>query len=966
VSFGVADAAALLDRRWGLAGTSPRPIGGFEDDNFLVEAGGDRFVLKVTGPDTTLDEAGAQARGMVHLAGAGLPFATPTPVAAGDGGLAIEIDLDGDRRVARLLTWVPGRPLASWRHLAPVVLGSLGEVAGRVAGALEGFDDPALDRRFAWDCRRAPEVVHDLASSVPSTVRRDLALAVADRVDAALAPLTGALRVQAIHADVTDLNVIAAPGRDGRPVPTGLIDLGDLSLGWVAAEVAVAACSAVPHDPDRALGAVVDVVRGFHRVCPLTEPEVEALWWLVLGRAAVLATTTEHQAALDPGNEYVTSSIEREWANLAASWTIPAPVAHEALRLALDLGPSEPARSVPAGARPVVDLPAGPVLDLSVTGDLLAPGSWLDPDAVAATVAHAGVAAVGRHGEGRLPAAGPGQAEPATVSLGAELACPAGTPVVSPSAATVRASEQGRVVLACAGGIDVVLRGLTPAVAGGDAVEPGTVVGHVVAHPPGSAWPSHVHVVAVAAGLDPPPAVPGSLAPAWLALCADPSPLLGVAPGAAVAPGTDPAELLARRSAVLAGVQEHYWSAPPVIERGWRTSLHDASGRPYLDAVNNVAVLGHSHPAVAAAVARGLRLLNTNSRFHYEAIVAYAERLAGLLPEPLDTVFLVSTGSEACDLALRLVRAATGREDVLALEGAYHGWTMATDAVSTSLHDNPSALGTRPPWVHLVAAPDTYRGRFRDGDAGARYADDVGRVLADLAGAGRQPAGFIAEPLAGNAGGLVFPEGYLRSAYDQVRAEGGLCIADEVQTGLGRLGDWFWAFESQGVVPDVVTVAKAAGNGVPVGAVVTSAAVAAAFASEGSFFSSVGGSPVSAAAGLAVLDAIEAEGLQANAAAVGAHLRRRLEALVERFDLCGAVHGHGLYLGLELVRHPETREPAGAEASAICERALALGLVVQPTGDGANVLKIKPPLCLSEADADHLAAVLERILTDGW
>jgi 4-aminobutyrate aminotransferase-like enzyme len=291
---------------------------------------------------------------------------------------------------------------------------------------------------------------------------------------------------------------------------------------------------------------------------------------------------------------------------------------------------------------------------------------------------------------------------------------------------------------------------------------------------------------------------------------------------------------------------------------------------------------------------------------------------------------------------------------------------MATDAVSTSLLDNPAALGTRPPWVHLVEAPDTYRGRFRGPDAGARYAEDVGRALGELAAAGERPAGFIAEPLQGNAGGMVLPDGYLASAYQQVRAAGGLCVADEVQTGLGRLGNWFWAFESQGVVPDVVTVAKAAGNGVPVGAVVTTRAIADAFAAEGSFFSSVGGSPMAAAAGLAVLDAIEAEDLRTNAREVGAGLRGGLQGLVETYDLCGAVHGRGLYLGLELVRDPETLEPAGAEAAAICERALELGLVIQPTGEGANVLKIKPPLCLTPRDAVHIVAVLGRILDEGW
>jgi 4-aminobutyrate aminotransferase-like enzyme len=386
-----------------------------------------------------------------------------------------------------------------------------------------------------------------------------------------------------------------------------------------------------------------------------------------------------------------------------------------------------------------------------------------------------------------------------------------------------------------------------------------------------------------------------------------------------------------------------------------------------VDVVNNVAVLGHSHPAVEAAVRRQLARLNTNSRFLYRVMVEFAEALAARFPAPLDTVFLVNTGSEANELALRLARTATGREDVLCVRGAYHGWTGATDAITTSAWDNPRALGTRPAWVHTVEPPNTYRGIHRGPDAGTRYADDVRATLARLAAAGRAPAAFIAEPLYGNAGGVVLPDGYLREVYADVRAAGGLAIGDEVQTGYSRLGSYQWAFEQQGVVPDIVSVAKAAGNGMAVGAVVTTRAIAEAFAADGSFFSSVGGSPVACAAGVAVLETIDREGLQANAREVGRYLKVGLERVAAAHpEIVGTVHGMGLYLGVELVRDPVTQEPADAEALAICERMLELGVIVQPTGDGNNVLKVKPPLCLDRVSADLVVCALERTLAEGW
>ncbi|WP_382307628.1 aminotransferase class III-fold pyridoxal phosphate-dependent enzyme [Herbiconiux sp. UC225_62] len=477
------------------------------------------------------------------------------------------------------------------------------------------------------------------------------------------------------------------------------------------------------------------------------------------------------------------------------------------------------------------------------------------------------------------------------------------------------------------------------------------------------------------------------LLPGWLPFVLDPTPLLtGIAPDDGPVPQTwrhptpggrqtasglrnptqdDAAALLERRAQHLAAVQEHYFADPPEIERGWRHHLYDTDARPYLDMVNNVAAVGHAHPRIADAVARQLNLLNTNSRFNYASIAEFSERLADLLPDPLDTVFLVNSGTEAVDLALRISWAWSGRRDVVAVREAYHGWSDAADAVSTSVADNPQALETRPPWVHTLDAPNAYRGRYRGADA-RRYAVDAVATIQRLQADDHAPATFIAEAFYGNAGGMPLPDDYLRNVYPAIRAAGGLCIADEVQVGYGRLGEFFWGFEQQGVLPDIVTVAKAMGNGHPLGAVITTRAIADRYRSQGYFFSSAGGSPVSSVVGTTVLDILADEGLQQNARVVGSHLKHRLESLADKHDLIGAVHGLGLYLGVELVRDRDTREPADVETAMICERMRELGVIVQPTSDRQCVLKIKPPMTLTVESADYFADALDTVLTHGW
>ena len=934
-------ARTLAQEQFGVSG-EVRELGSQQDRNYAV---GDRYVLKVANAAFADAELDAQDAALLHLADRVPGLDVPVPQPARSGGFVARA---GGLR-ARLLTYVPGTPLASWDHLAPVVVGRLGTVAGQVAAGLADLEHPGLDRVLQWDLRQARAVCEQLAPWVPDPARRDRLLraagAACDRLDA----LAGQLPVQPVHGDVTDDNVVCRRATDGRAVPTGVIDLGDVALGWVVGDLAATCASVLHHDPEHPL-AVLPAVRAYAGQRPLAEAEVAALWHGVVARAAVLVVSGLQQGAIDPDNAYALGAQEREWQMFTAAAALPAPVAEAALRDALGL----PARRrvVAPGAALLPDLPADlRVPDLSVTSDLLVDGGWLAPGAEQAVAG--GGPALARWGEPRLTRTRlHARTAPATVPLGVRLSGVAGARVQAPFDGVL---EGGRLA---GDGLDLLLDGLAGPGAG--PVRAGDPLGTV-----GPDGTLHVQACTVP-GLRPPAFARPAEADAWRAVCPDPSPLLGPALGLAPADDEPADQLLARRGAALAAVQEHYYDVPPRIERGWRQHLVDTGARTYLDAVNNVAGCGHAHPRITAAAARQWGLLNTNSRFHYRALADFSERLAGLFPDPLDTVLLVNSGSEAVDLALRLARTATGRADVLCVAEAYHGWTLASDAVSTSVADNPRALGTRPDWVHPLPAPNDYRGTFRGPGAGPRYVADAVRRIDGLVAAGRPPAGFLCETLLGNAGGIALPDGYLAGVYDATRAAGGLCLADEVQVGYGRLGSAFWGFEEQGVVPDVVTTAKAMGNGHPLGAVVTTRALAEAFAADGYFFSSPGGSPVCCAVGSAVLDVLEDEGLQANAAVVGAHLRARFEALAERFPLVGAVHGRGLYLGVELVRDRATLEPATEETAALCERLLDLGVVLQPTGDRLNVLKVKPPLCLTVESADFLADAVGHVLATGW
>ena len=426
--------------------------------------------------------------------------------------------------------------------------------------------------------------------------------------------------------------------------------------------------------------------------------------------------------------------------------------------------------------------------------------------------------------------------------------------------------------------------------------------------------------------------------------------------GAPRAPGDPRDELAERRRARLGPSLSLSYREPLEIVRGRGVFLFDEEGRAHLDCVNNVCHVGHCHPQVVDALCEQARTLNTNTRYLHESVVRYAERLTGLLPDPLEVCFFVNSGSEANELALRLARTATGRSDVVVLEAGYHGHTGALVDLSHYKHAGPGGGGA-PEWVHAVPLPDGYRGRHRGDDeaTGTRYAEYVGEAFEACAARGRPGAAFLAEPIIGCGGQVVPPPGFLRSAYAHARAAGAVCIADEVQVGFGRVGTHWWAFEQHDVVPDVVTLGKPIGNGHPLAAVVTTRAIADAFVTGMEFFSTFGGNPVSAAVGLAVLDVIEGEDLRANALARGTELRAGFEALARRHPTIGDVRGSGLYLGVAIVRDRASREPAPEVLADAVEHARREGVLLSIDGPQHDVLKVKPPIVF---DADHVTLLL--------
>lgn len=420
----------------------------------------------------------------------------------------------------------------------------------------------------------------------------------------------------------------------------------------------------------------------------------------------------------------------------------------------------------------------------------------------------------------------------------------------------------------------------------------------------------------------------------------------------------DPADLglIKRREKALGPAYRLFYEEPLHLVRGEGVWLYDKNGRAYLDAYNNVASVGHCHPRVIDAIYRQTSALNTHTRYLHDGVVDYAERLLATMPPALGHMMFTCTGSEANDLALRIARAFTGRQGVIVTSLAYHGLTEAVAEISPSLGNHAQCSGR----VRFIPAPNALF--VPPAEQGAKLAADLATAIAAMRADGIEPAAFIVDTIFSSDGLYPDPAGFLAPAVDLIRNEGGLFIADEVQPGFARTGETFWGFQRHGVVPDIVTMGKPMGNGFPVAGVALKPDLVAEFGAKARYFNTFGGNPVACAAGMAVLDVIEDEGLQANARDVGRHLKEGLAALVAGRDDIADVRGAGLFLAVECVLPADDRAPNAQLAASLVNHLRRNGVLISATGPGANILKIRPPLVMKQNEADHFLAAVETAL----
>jgi len=971
------------------------------DFNFKITCEKNSYILKISRPDADQNFLRFQNDLLLYLNKQEKEFEIPQPVADLKGNFVSHFrDKTGNKRDTRVLKWIEGR---LWSEVNPVGLSlwnSLGMKAGQITSYLSGFDHEFAHRYFDWDVANGLWVKEYLAvfNAEELELINYFIVLFEDHFPAYLT-----LRKSVVHMDANDNNIIVDASLQSPEVKS-IIDFGDATYTQTINDLAIALAYAMMGQQDP-LATASSVTKAYHSQFPLEEGELEFLYVLTAMRLVISVTKSTINSSAEPENGYHQISRKPAWKLLKKWRRINPNLAWYSFRNACNL-PAHPNKhsfeewisqqhfSIGQLFPEKTDNPLIPV-DLGLESSLLGHRKeFEDLDHLAykmnrLSLAHNNAVLYGGYKEIRpfyttkaFQKEGNNGPEYRTAHLGVDFWLSAGSAVhalfdgevfsiynndnnkdYGPTLILSHKTENGFPFYTLYGHLS---RSSLNILKTGSKVKKGQLIAYIGDQTENGGWVPHLHFQIMLDMLHYKSDFPGVAFPQekelWASICPDPK-LIFRWEEPEKPSNNLKSEILRYRQNHLGKSMSLSYQDPLYMVRGEENYLIDHTGRKYLDTVNNVAHTGHENYSVFNAARSQMAILNTNTRYLNTKINEFTQELLSTLPSELCVVHMVNSGSEANELALRMATAYTGQKDVIALEQGYHGNTNACIDVSSYKFDGKAGKGA-PEHTHIVPLPDAFRGIYRGKLTAKNYAGHIDEKIKIIQSKGLNVSAFLSEIIISCGGQIELPANYLKYVYQSIRNAGGICIADEVQHGCGRVGSHFWAFQLHEVVPDIVTIGKPIGNGHPIGVVVCTRQVADAFANGMEYFNTFGGNPVSSAIGLQVLREIKKEKLQENALNTGSYMKDAFNDLKSVFPIIGEVRGQGLFLGLELTDRDKI--PMTKQAAYLSNRMKELGILMSTDGKDENVLKIKPPMTFSKEHATELIKRFKSVLQEDF
>lgn len=967
-----------------------KSLPGEKDLNFLVKTSNNqKAILKLYAVDRDYGFFDMIEKVLIYLSSQDHTIELPILIKTKDDKNRCSITFQDHQYETHLLTWVEGDLWAKRNPIFDNDCQSLGQKAGWLDALLTNFEHPYCERSFKWDVDqfRWIEPHLEIFEGDQKAVMDHFYKSMIEKQE-----LFSTLPKAIIHNDLNDYNILLSDQE-----VSGFIDFGDMMKSTRVNELGVCLAYTMMNCQD-AIQRALSIIHNYHSVHPLQEDEMEALYYSIATRLMISVTFSALRKKKFPDDEYLQISEKPAW-ELLHKWKRIHPD-YVTLRFKEAIG-IDTSKAFKLWAKkqnfafPIKKSGNENIapINLSIDSPILANHSSYDDDVqfLKSIERHLEDAAIdiayGGYMECRPFYITPQYTyknnngiQYRSMHMGMDFWAKAGTEIVAPYDGTVfsyhnnnKARDYGPTIILkheYPSGIFYTLYGhlsmdSLDGLEEGMIIKQGIPIAKIGALHENGDWPPHLHFQIILNMFNDKNDYIGVANAIDRSFCEQicPNPILLFPQLEEEHPIASTKKLKEKRAKVLGQNMSLSYKSPLHILRGKGCYLIDHLGRRYLDTINNIAHVGHENPRVVKAGQNQMGILNTNSRYLHENVLQYAESLIAKMPKVLEVCYFVNSGSEANELAIRMARVCTGSEEYIVHEMGYHGNTSTNIDISSYKFDRKGGKGSKH-HVHKLVLPDLFRGKYRAPQTATDlYVAEIEAGLGRLKNEGRAPAAFITESILSCGGQIVLPDNYLKKSFELIRADGALCIVDEVQVGFGRVGDAFWGFELQGVVPDIVTLGKPIGNGHPIGAVVCTRAVADKFNNGMEFFSSFGANPVSMAIAQEVLNVVEEDELQKKAKETGDYLLNELRNLQSTFPIIADVRGHGLFLGIEFMK---ANVPATKEASYIKERMRTFGVLMSADGPDENVIKIKPPMLFGKAEADFVLEYLNEVLQEDF